>query len=79
MLLKRHELPDLEILVAGHHGAADSVSEELLNATKPEYVAISVGEYNRYGHPSQEVLERLEAYGCRVYRTDRDGSIVFRG
>jgi len=79
MLLKRHKLPDIEILIAGHHGAKDAVSEELLNTTKPEYVAISVGEDNRYGHPAQEVLDRLEAFGCQVYRTDREGFITFRG
>lgn len=77
MLLRQMEIPELEILVAGHHGSKTSTCEELLAATRPSIVAISVGE-NAYGHPSQEVLTRLEEYGCLVYRTDRDGNLIFR-
>ena len=77
LLLKTMELPELEVLVAGHHGAANATSEELLEATRPEAVYISVGT-NAYGQPSQEVLERLTAIGCQIFRTDRDGTITFR-
>ncbi len=77
MLLKTAELPDLEILVAGHHGSKHSTCEELLAATTPEIVVISVGD-NNYGHPAQEVLDRLIKYGCTVYRTDIHGTIVLR-
>ncbi len=77
MLLKNASLPDLEILVAGHHGSKHSTSEELLAATTPEIVVISVGE-NSYGHPAQEVLDRLDHFGCAVYRTDILGTITFR-
>jgi len=78
MLLKRNDIPELELLIVGHHGAKDSASEFLLKATKPRYAMISVGEGNSYGHPSDEVLERLDQYGCMVYRTDLHGDIVFR-
>jgi competence protein ComEC len=78
-LLADTELPDLEILVAGHHGSRTSTSWELLNATKPEIVIISVGEGNSYGHPTWETLERLQLFGCQVYRTDLEGTIIFRG
>lgn len=77
MLLKTADIPDLEILVAGHHGSKHSTCEELLAATTPEIVVISVGE-NHYGHPAPEVLDRLEKYGCTVYRTDIHGNITFR-
>ena len=77
LLLREHELPPLEILVAGHHGAADAVSEELLAATRPSVVAISVDE-NPYGQPADALLERLAKYGCAVFRTDRDGDLIFR-
>ena len=77
MLLRQMELPRLEILVAGHHGSKSSTSIELLEATHPAIVAISVGE-NSYGHPAEELLERLAEYGCLVYRTDYDGNIIFR-
>lgn len=77
MLLKNAQLPDLEILVAGHHGSKHSTCEELLAATRPEIAVISVGE-NNYGHPADEVLDRLSKYGCTVYRTDIHGTITLR-
>ena len=73
-LIKYHDLPDIELLVAGHHGSAYSSSEELLLATRPEYAVISVG-YNSYGHPAPETLERLGAAGCEIYRTDWMGAV----
>ena len=79
ILLQKHELPELELLIAGHHGSAYSTGEKLLSATTPETVIISVGEGNRYGHPSEKLLSRLEKYGCKVYRTDQSGTIIFRG
>lgn len=78
LLLHDRQIPELTVLVAGHHGSKSSTGENLLAQTSPEYVLISVGEDNPYGHPSDEILERLERYGCAVYRTDRDGTIVFR-
>ena len=77
MLMQTAQLPDLEILVAGHHGAKNSTCEELLAATQPEILAISVGA-NSYGHPAPELLERAEKYGCTVYRTDIHGNLTFR-
>lgn len=77
LLMKQTQLPDLDILVAGHHGSGDATCEELLAVTTPEIVVISVGE-NSYGHPDEETLHRLEQFGCRIYRTDLDGSIIFR-
>ncbi len=77
MMLKTADLPDLDILVAGHHGSKHSTSEELLTATSPEIVVISVGD-NSYGHPAPETLARLQKYGCTVYRTDIHGNLIFR-
>ena len=77
LLMKQTVLPNLDILVAGHHGSGNATCEELLSATMPEIVVISVG-MNSYGHPDDETLARLEQFGCRVYRTDLDGSIIFR-
>ena len=78
-LMERVDLPDLEILFAGHHGSRTSTSWALLNETRPEIVIISVGEDNSYGHPTWETLERLELFGCEVYRTDLEGTVIFRG
>ena len=73
-LIKYGALPDLELLVAGHHGSKYATSEELLLATTPERAVLSVG-YNTYGHPADETLERLAAAGCEIYRTDWMGTV----
>lgn len=77
-LLRHAEIPNVDILVAGHHGSRYSSCEELLNAARPRIVCISVGADNPYGHPAQEVLDRLADFGCTVYRTDRQGTITIR-
>jgi competence protein ComEC len=73
LLMKR--IPDLEILVAGHHGSRDSTGYRLLDYTKPEVLLISVGA-NAYGHPSPEVLERGDAFHIPIRRTDQEGTIT---
>lgn len=77
-LLMEKNIPELTVLVAGHHGSKYSTGDSLLSVTTPEYVIISAGRDNPYGHPSQEVLERLENWECEVLRTDLEGTIVFR-
>ena len=77
VLLKTARIPEVDILVAGHHGAKNASCKELLEATKPEIVVISVGE-NRFGHPAQETLKRFADIGSTVYRTDLHGNISIR-
>ena len=76
-LLERHDLPDLELFVAGHHGSRYSTGADLLAALTPELVVISVGD-NSYGHPDPAVLERIAAAGAEVLRTDQNGTITVR-
>ncbi len=64
----------LEILKVAHHGSKFSTSEEFLGKIKPKLAVISVGK-NRFGHPTPEVLERLNQVGARTLRTDRQGDI----
>ena len=78
-LMEDYDLPDLEVLIVGHHGSKYSTCEELLHTTAPDVAIISVGADNSYGHPTDEVLERLKNAGCAVYRTDLHGSITYRG
>ena len=66
-----------DVFSAGHHGSKTSNSQELLDAANPDYVVISCGENNDYGHPHQEALDVFESIGATVYRTDELGSIVF--
>ena len=75
-LVKNHAL-GADILVVGHHGSKYATCPELLDAVQPELAVISVGE-NNYGHPTQEVLDRLEEAGCTVRRTDQEGTIIIR-
>ena len=77
-LLREYDLPEVDLLIAGHHGAKGSTGDALLTAVRPETVMISVGRENIYGHPAPELLERLRQYGCTVFRTDMDGKIVYR-
>jgi len=74
-LLETFELPDIEALVAGHHGSKNSSSKELLEALKPETALISVGS-NSYGHPADEALRRLAMAGAAICRTDKQGTIT---
>ncbi len=64
-----------DVLKIGHHGSKNSTMPDFLAAVKPRVAIISAGEENPYGHPSPELLERLEAARVRVLRTDRDGAI----
>lgn len=77
-LISQNSLPDVDVLIAGHHGSKNSTTQQLLQAVKPEIVIISVGSGNTYGHPAQELLNRLAEYGCTVYRTDLLGSVLVR-
>jgi competence protein ComEC len=77
-LILQKNIPELTVLLAGHHGSKYSTGAALLSETMPQYVFISVGADNTYGHPSGEVLDRLSQYGCQVYRTDQNGTIIFR-
>lgn len=78
ILLAQKEIPKVDVLVAGHHGAKTSTSERILRETAPGYVIISVGE-NRYGHPTEEVLARIERQGSILRRTDLDGNVTIKG
>jgi len=64
-----------DVLKVGHHGSKNSTTQEFLDTVAPTVAIISSGEDNPYGHPSPELLERLEASGARVLRTDRDGAV----
>lgn len=64
-----------DVLKIGHHGSKTSSSAEFLDKISPELAVIQVGKNNSYGHPTQEVLEKLKKYGIRILRTDEMGDI----
>ena len=76
-LAEQKDLRDIEVLVTAHHGSRYSTSQTFLETIEPDYAVISVGN-NSYGHPTQEVLQRLGEAGCNVYRTDLNGTVSIR-
>jgi competence protein ComEC len=66
----------VRILKVAHHGSRTSTSPELLDAWRPQIALISAGRGNSFGHPTPEVLARLQSIGARIYRTDRHGQIT---
>lgn len=67
---------DSDVLKVGHHGSKTSSSPEFLDRVSPEIAVIQVGRKNRYGHPYQEILDRLTARGATILRNDLDGNII---
>jgi len=65
-----------DVLKVGHHGSSTSTSDSFLRKVKPSYAVICVGK-NSYGHPTDDVLFRLNNADVEVYRTDMVGTIVF--
>lgn len=65
-----------DVLKVGHHGSDTSSCKAFLDAVHPSCAIISDGRNNAYGHPHPDVLNRLQAIGASVYRTDTDGVIT---
>ena len=75
-ILERYNISNIDVLKVGHHGSKTSSSKSFINKINPKYSIISVGKNNRYGHPNKEVLNNLDH--SKIYRTDEDGSIMFK-
>ena len=77
LVFKNATTLDADVLKAGHHGSRTSSSLAFLNAVTPELVIISLGAGNSYGHPHEEALDRISAFGVQyLHRTDIDGTIT---
>lgn len=77
-IVKDETLRSLDVLKVGHHGSKTSTSEAWLKTWKPETSVISAGVNNMYNHPHPDVVERLQRYGSRTFRTDLQGEIQMR-
>lgn len=66
-----------DVLKAGHHGSKYATSAAFLDAASPTYVAVSCGADNSYGYPTEAFLDRVQAAGAAVLRTDLDGDLIF--
>lgn len=65
-----------DVFQAGHHGSRTSNSSEFLKEVSPEYVVISCGKNNKYGHPNFETMDTFKKMNIKVYRTDEQGDII---
>ena len=75
-LIEKYDLKEIDVLKVGHHGSRTSSRKVFIDEIEPKYSIISVGKNNRYNHPNKEVLDNLK--DSKIYRTDRDGSIMFK-
>lgn len=66
-----------DVILVGHHGSKHSSGQAFIQAVQPKYAVIQVGK-NNYGHPEEEVLARLTNANAKIYRTDVDGTIIFK-
>ena len=78
-MLKHYPYLEVDVLKAGQHGSKNSSSPAFLEQLKPEMTLISVGKSNRTKLPHQETLTRLEGIKSKIYRTDQQGAIRFKG
>lgn len=76
--LQSREIRSVTVLKAAHHGSRNSTSAEFLEQIGPKATVISCGQNNRYGHPHEELLERLETAGSHVFRTDLRGAVMLK-
>ena len=65
-----------DVLKVGHHGSNTSSTANFLKKVSPNYAVISVGKDNSYGHPAEQVLNRLERFHATIYRTDLNGTVI---
>lgn len=66
---------DSDIMKASHHGSSNGLNNNFIRLTSPELVIFSVGEDNKFGHPSQEYIDYLEKNNIKHYRTDQSGTV----
>lgn len=74
--MARRKIPRVTLLKAAHHGARNGLNPGWLQVTRPEVVVISVGANNTYGHPDPMALRYYGTHHRKIYRTDRDGTVV---
>lgn len=65
----------ITLLKVPHHGSATGMNNQFLSVTQPALAVISVGDKNRYGHPTAKILDLLKNRSIRYLRTDQDGEI----
>ncbi len=67
-----------DVLLAPHHGSGTSSTQAFVRNVSPRVVVFTNGYRNSFGHPKDEVVQRYQNAGARIYRSDRDGALLFR-
>ncbi len=67
-----------DVIALGHHGSSTSIHKNFLNAVDADVAVVSCGRDNSYGHPHKEALNYVSQKGLTLYRTDKEGDIVFK-
>ncbi|TPG69331.1 MBL fold metallo-hydrolase [Brevibacillus laterosporus] len=75
-MLKIKQVVKADVLKVGHHGSDSSTTPAFLKAVAPKYAVISSGKENKYGHPTQGTLKKLQGAGITTYRTDQKGTVI---
>jgi competence protein ComEC len=76
-LLAQDQSLRAQVLKVPHHGSHTSSQPEFIQAVKPQFAVIEVGEKNEFGQPSRRIIKRYQTIGTKVYRTDKDRTIIF--
>jgi competence protein ComEC len=69
---------EFDVLKVPHHGSKYSLHKSFYSKLKPSKCVVSVGEGNRFGHPSPIVMDYFKETGCEVLRTDEIGDVKFK-
>ncbi|MFL5572841.1 MAG: ComEC/Rec2 family competence protein [Gemmatimonadaceae bacterium] len=68
----------VDVLKADHHGSCNGVTPAYLAVTRSQWVLVSVGARNEYGHMHTQAKAIYRRAGTPWYRTDRNGTITIR-
>ena len=74
-IMRASTINPVEIFKVPHHGSKYGILEEYLDKANPKHSIVSVGK-NRWGHPTEEIIHKLEIRNTKLYRTDRQGDIT---
>lgn len=77
-IIDETSIAPVDIFKVGHHGSRAGLTDEVAQALRPRIALVSAGAHNRYGHPTQETLDRLEAVGASILRTDQQGTVTLQ-
>ncbi len=69
---------DTDVLKVGHHGSKTSSTDKFVKTVSPNIAIIGVAKNNKYGHPSEITINKLEKINCKIYRTDLNGEIEIK-